>query len=587
MEQIFLTLLNISITASWIVLAVVLLRFVLKKAPKWTICLLWAIVGLRLIMPFSLESVFSLLPDKEVIDPGTYQVQTGFDPIDNVVNSYLDTHSNPAASNPDAPAPSLPEPSTSTDPISVISQVWLAGVVLMALYSVGSWLLLRRRVAEAIPFKKGIYFCDRVDSAFILGVIRPRIYLPFNLSANQIEHIVCHEQAHLTRRDHLWKPLGFVLLSIYWFNPVMWLAYILLCRDIELACDEKAIRYMDTQTKQGYSETLLACSTSRRMITACPVAFGEVGIKGRIKSVADYKRPAFWVIVIALICCIAVAVCFLTDPAETPDVFDLTLADQEKDALVETYYTWRSTQQGVYYKLAWADFSDTAEKGPTYSGYRYYGTFGDCIVWFRGDVKGTATEVKIADSTFKHPCNADYYVNKDNTLYTLQQAYEQGLISAADVAAVAKNHADYNAAAAENPKAALMELPLTPEKEQHIKQVYLNQLTNPGSNTVDNLPLRVISNYNGVCAVWIGKSSVTMNMETTLLLKKPSVEGKFTGSYVFTFPDSEKFRIYANDRVYGIETAYEEGILTPEHVELLLEGNRYLHKNSFPVDWKS
>lgn len=276
-----------------------------------------------------------------------------------------------------------------------------------------------------------------------------------------------------------------------------------------------------------------------------------------------------------------------TDRAQKPEVFELTLSDGEKDTVIKSYYAWRKSQQGIYYELSWEDFSDTEEKGRTYSGYRYYGTYGDCVVWFRGGVSGAATETKIADSTFSHPCGADYYVTKANTLYTLQEAYEQKMISAKNVAAVAKHHADYNAAAKQNPDAALMELPVAAEKEQEIKRTYLSQLTDPGSYTVDNMPLRVISNYEGVCAVWIGKSTGVTPMLTQVKLKKTDADGGPAGYYVFLFPDSAKFRIYANSRIYSIETAYEAGVLTPEHIELLLEGNRYLHKAIYPDDWKS
>ena len=361
MVQLFLNLLNISITASWIVLAVVLLRFVLKKSPKWVICLLWAIVALRLVMPFSLESVFSLLPDQQAINTDTHQAQTGIDPIDNAVNSYLGESSEviPDYIGTSMPVTYTPVSQETADPLLAICNIWVAGMALMALYSLLSWLLLHRRVGESIPYRDNIYICDRVDSAFVLGMIRPRIYLSSVFSEEEMCYVISHEQSHLDRKDHLWKPLGFMLLTVYWFNPALWLAYILLCRDIELACDEKTIRNMDLEAKKGYSNTLLSCCIHRRMITACPVAFGEVGIKARIKSVANYKKPTFWVIVVALISCIAMAVCFLTDPIVQAQAGSYRYVEEE----FEKFQAAESTMTDQERYLAYADLFQLISEG--------------------------------------------------------------------------------------------------------------------------------------------------------------------------------------------------------------------------------
>lgn len=309
MGGIFLKLFNMSITASWIVLAVVILRFILKKAPKWINCLLWAIVGLRLIFPFSFESVLSLIPSAETVNTSVNEhrpiIQIGVPIVDTPVNEYLGGHYYEGVT---VPAENF------SNIMTVIGTIWFVGVVVMAAYGIISYLRLRRKVDVSLFFFNNIYFCDDIDSPFILGILKPKIYLPSGLSADQINYVVAHENAHLKRKDYLWKPLGFALLSVYWFNPVMWAAYILLCRDIELACDEKVIKNMDNCGKKGYSEALVSCSVQRRTVMACPLAFGEVGVKDRIKSVLNYKKPAFWVIIIAVVACIAVSVCFLTNP---------------------------------------------------------------------------------------------------------------------------------------------------------------------------------------------------------------------------------------------------------------------------------
>jgi len=310
MEALFLKLVNMSISASWLVLAVVVLRILMKKAPKWMTCALWAMVAIRLVFPFSIESMFSVIPDPEPIPPS---VITNHTPI----VAPADT---PIASDTPVVSPGIPMPGTQADAITpagiteLAATVWIVGVAVLLIYALVSYLLIRRKVSASLRLRENIYLCDYIESPFILGILRPRIYLPSSLDQSQWPHVLAHEQAHLHRRDHWWKPLGFSILCVYWFNPVLWLAYILLCRDIELACDERVIRDMDTRQKQDYTTALLECSMPRYLVAACPLAFGEVGVKERVKSVLNYKKPAFWIILIALVLCIAAAVCFLTDP---------------------------------------------------------------------------------------------------------------------------------------------------------------------------------------------------------------------------------------------------------------------------------
>jgi len=310
MEAVFLKLLNMSITAGWLVLALLILRPFLKKAPKWITCAMWALVGLRLILPFSIKSVTSLIPSNETIPQDiVYQAEPEIESGVGFINSYI----NPVISESMAP-----NPGDSANPLQVVSFIatwlWVTGMVVMVLYTIISYIRLRYKVRENIHLQGNIHICDHVSTPFILGIIKPDNCLPSDMSSQDMEYVIAHEQAHLKRRDHWWKPLGFMLLAVYWFNPLMWVAYILLCRDIEMACDEKVIGKMSPEYKVSYSEALLNCSISRKSIAACPLAFGEVGVKTRVKSVLNYKKPAFWIMIAALIVCIAVAVCFLTDP---------------------------------------------------------------------------------------------------------------------------------------------------------------------------------------------------------------------------------------------------------------------------------
>ena len=313
MNELFLKIINMSISASWLILAVLILRLVLKKAPKWVNVLLWGIVAVRLICPLSFESALSLIPSSETIPldiemAAKPTIDSGVPAINSVVNPVLSSFAPPQ------------HVLTSANPlqiwIPILNIIWLIGVGALLLYTAVSYWRLCRKVDTAVRYKGNIFQSENVSSPFVLGIIKPRIYLPFNMNGQDLEHVVAHEQAHIRRKDHWWKPLGFLLLTIHWFNPLMWLAYVLLCRDIELACDEKVIKELGNEQRADYMQALVACSVNRRMIAACPLAFGEVGVKERVKSVMNYKKPAFWVIIIAVIICVGVAACFLTNPKQ-------------------------------------------------------------------------------------------------------------------------------------------------------------------------------------------------------------------------------------------------------------------------------
>lgn len=310
MSELFLKIVNMSISASWVVVAVLALRFCLKKAPKWVNVLLWGIVAVRMVFPFSIESVLSLIPSAETISPTimmeqTPSVWTGVPALNHAINPVISGSFTPA-------------PGASANPlqiwIPVLTGIWLFGIAALFLYSAVSYWRLRRKVCEAVILRGNIYQSEKVCSPFVLGIIKPKIYLPYHMDSREMDHVIAHEQTHIRRKDHWWKPLGFLLLTTHWFNPLMWLSYILLCRDIELACDEKVIREMSNEQRADYTQALVACSVDRRLIAACPLAFGEIGVKERVKSVMNYKKPAFWIVLASVIVCAVIAVCFLTNP---------------------------------------------------------------------------------------------------------------------------------------------------------------------------------------------------------------------------------------------------------------------------------
>lgn len=309
MNNLFLDLVNISIIAGWLILAIILIRMIFKNIPKWALCILWGIVGLRLILPFSIESMFSLMPSTNTIDTTVYQsrpyIDSGITIVDNNVNDYLGSHYFEGVT---------VQANNFENLLSVLTIIWIIGTVGLFVYSIISYYKLNKRIEISVPYKDNIYISDEIDTPFIFGIYNPKIYVPSGMKEYQMDYVLKHEYAHLLRKDHIWKPLGFALLSIYWFNPLIWIAYNLFCKDIERACDEKVISQMNDNAKAEYSETLLLCSTNRKLILTCPLAFGEVGTKQRIKEVLNYKEPKLWIIVISLIACVVLALGFLTEP---------------------------------------------------------------------------------------------------------------------------------------------------------------------------------------------------------------------------------------------------------------------------------
>ena len=328
MQTVFLELVKLSLIGSLFAVAVMLVRLVFRKAPKWLFCVLWGVVALRLICPVSIESSLSLVPDR--LASGQIFTNVGNEYIGDVDIIYesnagysnaIEAGRQPIYSNDGyyvvTEKDSLEAPKTVGGTIyPILSWVWVAGMVLMFAYTAVSYLVLRKKMEEATHLRENIWQCEQVDSPFVLGIIKPRIYLPYAITESDIANVIAHEQAHIHRKDHWWKPIGFLLLSVHWFNPVLWLAYILLCRDIEAACDEKVIKHMEKDEMRAYSTALLNCSVHRRRIAACPLAFGETGVKERIKRVMNYKKPAFWIIIAAVVACSAAVICFVTNPKD-------------------------------------------------------------------------------------------------------------------------------------------------------------------------------------------------------------------------------------------------------------------------------
>lgn len=355
MEKIFLEILNMSLSGSLLIFVVLIVRFLLKKAPKWISCVFWGLVAVRLLCPFSIESAISLLPSAKPVPTDIAMmpkpaIDSGIPAINLVVNPVIERNFTPA-------------PVASANPLQIINfvaaRIWIMGIIVLFIYAIVSYGLLYKKVRSSITVEENIRLCDYIETPFILGVIRPRIYLPSGVSEEQFYHVIAHEKAHLKRLDHIWKPLGFLVLVIHWFNPLVWVSYVLLCKDMEMACDEKVISDLDKKSAASYSQSLLECSVGRRNILVYPLAFGEVSVKERIKHVLNYKRPRFWIICVAIIACIVVAVCFLTNPKHVDVIEEQIVESNESenvsgtDANDDVAYISKEPETAVdaYYQL--------------------------------------------------------------------------------------------------------------------------------------------------------------------------------------------------------------------------------------------
>ena len=312
----FLPVLNRSLSACWLILAVLLLRVLFKKAPAYLRIVLWVFVGFRLIIPFDIKTDLSLIPSAKPLSEYTVQYETdpkidsGIRPIDEAINPVF-TETFKA------------DPANSVNPLyvhtSIAGIVWILGIAILLLCSLISHCQLKKRLSDSIPLDEGIRLCDHIETPFVYGLFKPMIYLPSSLNEKDREIVLKHEKMHIARRDHFLKPLAYLISIVHWFNPLVWLSYHLFCKDIEIACDEAVIKDMTLQEKKDYSKTLLSCAAHKRFVFSYPLAFGEVGIKERVKNVLDYKKPSFWIILAGIVICIVTGVCFLTNPKHNPD----------------------------------------------------------------------------------------------------------------------------------------------------------------------------------------------------------------------------------------------------------------------------
>lgn len=322
MSKLFLSVVNTSILAGYLVLVVLILRLLLKRAPKRITILLWGIVAVRLVGQFNIQSSLCLFP-KEVISTEINMgqeplVDTGFLALDNIINPAI--HSSLSADQ----AGGI---STLQTVVSVLAVVWLAGIAVFFVYTAISFLRIRKNISTAVLVRDNIFQSENVRSPFVFGLVRPRIYLPLHLNEADMSSVIAHEQAHIKCRDYIIKPVGYLLLMVHWFNPLIWLSYMLFCKDIELACDERVIRKYTPKQRADYSQALLNCSTDKHSAMVYPLSFGEVGVKSRVKSVLNYKKPTFWIGVAAIVAIVVMALCFLTSPK----------FKREETAIVEDY----------------------------------------------------------------------------------------------------------------------------------------------------------------------------------------------------------------------------------------------------------
>ena len=377
MEALFLQILQMSMSASWLIIAVILIRLLLQKAPKGFRYVLWALVAVRLLCPVFFESEFSLIPNLGVLsevgdavipvtpikpddgvsndtitDDGVHNNDVQNDVVqgdgaqgNNVQNNTVQNNVTQNGENQNNLIQNdvIQNNTAQTDLISVLSFLWIVGIIAMFMYATVSYIKLRITIKESIKKEDNLWICDGIQTPFILGLMKPQIYLPSYIEEMHIPYIVAHENEHIRWKDNWWKPLGFMFLMVYWFNPLVWVAYILMCRDIEMACDERVIRTMGVEDKKNYSKSLLFCSTPGHFISACPVAFGEVGVKERIKKIVDYRKPSAWIITIAAILCLIMAFGFMTNPKQNAkDVAKIELGCGDG-------------------KLVWADITDADE----------------------------------------------------------------------------------------------------------------------------------------------------------------------------------------------------------------------------------
>jgi len=556
MPDLFFEIVNLSICAGWVVLFLVLLRPVLLKAPGWIRMALWGAVVARLLVPAMPESILSLLPSGHTVTPDLMtspspSIDSGVPVINELVNSALTgtfTHA----------------PGASANPLqlwgAVAAAVWIVGAAAMLGYVAVSYLRLHRQVGDAVPHSDGVFFSERIASPFLLGLRKPKIYLPYFMDDDAIPAVLAHERAHIRRKDHWWKLLGFVLLSIHWFNPLMWVAYILLCRDIEVACDEKAIRDMDKDARADYAQALLSCATGGSNVNICPVAFGEVNVKTRIMKVLNYTKPGLLVMAVAVVICAVVAVCLLTNPLSNKpgELKERTLSESEKEKILQAYGT-------SFDELRWGIEDDS-----------YYGNYDGYDIFLITEKRvqtSTGNITYVSNESFGHRYHEfDLYGYQNGEIHPLRWLCNEGLVSKESVKALSQ----------------------------------INDLGKPTNLPAlpDELKTEVEKVWSAYCFAkyekfnWIWKGSGKFDENTVGSFEYIcSVEGydllyfypgagmdvlwSFKiGEYPFKF-GCPGHAIYAfkGDTMYPLDVLYEDGKISEESIEALFEN----HKQKFPI----
>jgi beta-lactamase regulating signal transducer with metallopeptidase domain len=346
MSELFLTVLNMSLTASYVILFVMLVRLLLNKAPKFIAYALWSVVAFRLIIPFSFESMFSLMPRNtnavvilpDIIFQQSPQIYSGIEVVDSFVSQLL-------------PAPAI---GASANPLQIYVEIgayiWALGTIALLVYSLVAVLLLKGQLKGAQLIEKNIFQANNLKTPFVLGFINPKIYLPVGLSKEEQNYIVIHEQTHIHRKDHIIKILAFLIVSIHWFNPLVWIAFMLMSTDMELSCDERVLKVMNEDIKKPYANSLLSLAAGRHILNGSPLAFGEGNVRGRIKNVLNYKRPGFWIIFFSIIIVAAIEIGLAANPQPTASFNGSAYSVEE-----------------ILYQAPMYSFSYTLDTAPQYS----------------------------------------------------------------------------------------------------------------------------------------------------------------------------------------------------------------------------
>lgn len=329
MTELFIRLLNMSLTAVYLILAILLVRAVAGKIPRKYICLLWALAGIRLTIPFEFESLTSLIPSGRIVTSSimtdqTPEINSGITVVDKAVNTAL--------------TGSAPDMAMSANPMQIymgiLALLWIVGVAFMALLCFISYERLNYKLINAKRLQGRIYQSGEIDTPFVLGFFRPKIYVPASMGESD-KFVIAHEEAHIKRLDNLTKPLAYFILMLHWFNPLVWAAFILYCRDVELACDENVVKNMTVDERKEYSNALLNCSVKQSAFSICPLAFGEIGVKDRIYNVLHFSRPTKKILAITMVIVFFVVICLMSSPVSYARAFDQGLEQAVSDALLD------------------------------------------------------------------------------------------------------------------------------------------------------------------------------------------------------------------------------------------------------------